>query len=109
MSTKHLIDIIPDNITPESRLKVTRRGEMITNWRRLSSIVKQILLVSTLGKCTEQYGKYAIQFFHYMKSKFFLKDSSLSYEHQWNAKWAFARKHDIFTMKRSLMLITSLK
>ena len=53
-SDQHLIS--PYNIIPESNIKVRRMEEMITQPKKLL-IVKQILLISNLGKCREQYGE----------------------------------------------------
>ena len=58
-SDQHLTS--PYNIIPESKIKVTRMEEMITQPKKLL-ILKQILLVSTLGMCREQYGEYTYQY-----------------------------------------------
>ena len=50
-SDQHLIS--PNNIIPESNIKVRRMEEMITQPKKLLSL-KQILLVSNLGMCREQ-------------------------------------------------------
>ena len=55
-SDLHLISSY--NITPEAHMKVTRIKEMISSLKKLL-IFKQVLLVSKLKMCREQFGEYA--------------------------------------------------